>query len=74
MQFGVGHPARYVNNDLASAKKPLARFMAVRINSYVKLLVYAGGERGLFVSDVADREVRVGERWYVSCFQRGWMI
>jgi hypothetical protein len=46
MQFGVGHPARWVSNDLATAKKPLARFMAVHINVYVKLQIYTGGEGG----------------------------
>src|SRR6266478_741077 len=29
----------------------------------------SGGEGGI-VSVVVEREVRVGERWYVSCFQR----
>jgi len=27
--------------------------------------------RGGIATVVAEREVRVGERWYVSCFQRG---
>jgi len=30
-------------------------------------------ERGI-ATVVAEREVRVGERWYVSCFQLGQMI
>jgi hypothetical protein len=42
MQFGVGGPARYVDNDRATAKEPLARFMTVYINTYVKLLIYEG--------------------------------
>ena len=32
-----------------------------------------GGEGGI-ATVVVEREVRVGERWYVSCFQRGQMI
>jgi hypothetical protein len=33
----------------------------------------SGGEGGI-VSVVAEREVRVGERWYASCFQRRFPI
>jgi hypothetical protein len=30
--------------------------------------------RGGIATVVAEREVRMGERWYVSCFQRGFTI
>jgi len=33
----------------------------------------SGGEGGI-ATVVVEREVRVGECWYVSCFQRGQMI
>jgi len=31
-------------------------------------------ERGRIATVVAEEEARVGERWYVSCFQRGLLI
>jgi hypothetical protein len=37
---------------------------------YCEVILNMTAERGV-ATVVAEREARVGERWYVSCFQRG---
>jgi hypothetical protein len=59
------------NGEIQSEK--VTRKIARKKVCIINHLLFSGGEGGI-VSVVVEREVRVGERWYVSCFQRGFLI